>query len=124
MKTRVLVVDGDRLVADTLNLIFRANGFECEAVYTAAEALERSRTFQPQLLLCDVSMPAENGLQLAEKLSLEQPGCRLLLLTAYAGNVARVESHAEALRRPLKLLRKPCRPEELLSEAHALLATA
>ena len=38
MKQRVLVVDDDRLVADTLNLVFQANGYECEAVYCAADA--------------------------------------------------------------------------------------
>ena len=41
MKQRVLVVDDDRMVADTLNLVFQANGYESEAVYSAAEGLAR-----------------------------------------------------------------------------------
>ena len=67
MKQKILVVDDDRLVADTLNLVFLANGFESEARYSAAEGLSRARTFAPQLMLCDVTMPEENGLELAEK---------------------------------------------------------
>ena len=47
MKQRVLVVDDDRLVADTLNLVFQANGYESEAVYCAADGLARARTFAP-----------------------------------------------------------------------------
>jgi CheY-like chemotaxis protein len=124
MKQRVLVVDDDRMVADTLNLVFQANGYESEAVYSAAEGLARARTFFPGLLLCDISMPEETGLQLAEKLQHEMPGCKLLMLTAYSSNVLMVQQHATRTNRPLKLLSKPCRPELLLREAQDLLETA
>ena len=42
MKTRVLVVDDDRLVADTLSLIYNVNGYECEARYSAADGFQRA----------------------------------------------------------------------------------
>jgi CheY-like chemotaxis protein len=124
MKQRVLVVDDDRMVADTLNLIFQANGYESEAAYSAATGLERARAFAPSLLLCDVTMPFETGLQLADKLHREMPECKVLMLTAYTSNTARVEQHAIERKRSLKLLSKPCRPEDLLREAHDLLQTA
>ena len=124
MKQRVLVVDDDHLVADTLQLVFKANGYDSEAVYSAAEALARARTFSPGLLLCDISMPEQSGLQLAEALHREMPNCKLLMLTAYASNALKVEQHISRTRRPLKLLTKPCRPELLLHEAHTLLQTA
>ena len=124
MKQRILVVDDDRLVADTLNLVFQANGYESEAVYSAAAGLARARTFAPGLLLCDVTMPGENGLQLAETLNREMPSCKLVMLTAYYSNVAKVEAHASQMNRSLKVLNKPCRPEFLLSECHALLQAA
>lgn len=124
MKQRVLVIDDDRLVADTLTLIFQANGYDSEAVYSAADGLARARTFAPELLLCDVTMPEETGLQLAEKLQHEMPNCKLLMLSAYASNAIKVEQHASRTQRPLKLLNKPCRPELLLREAYDLLQTA
>jgi len=124
MKQRVLVVDDDHLVADTLNLVFQANGYECEAVYSAADGLARARTFAPGLLLCDISMPEQNGLQLAEALHLEMPNCKLLMLTAYSSNAIKVEQHATRMKRPLRMLNKPCRPEVLLRAAHDLLQTA
>jgi CheY-like chemotaxis protein len=124
MRKRVLVVDDDRLVADTLRLIFKTNGFQAEACYSAADGLKRARSFAPQLLLCDVTMPEENGLQLAEKVHREMPECKVLMLTAYASNAIQVELHSEQTKRPLKLLNKPCQPELLLKEAEELLRTA
>jgi CheY-like chemotaxis protein len=122
MKKKILVIDDDRLVADTLSLIFLANGFESESRYSAAEGLERARTFEPELLLCDVSMPEESGLSLVEKISSELPACRMLMLTAYSNNALKVQQSSRRINRTLPLLAKPCPPEELLRETRALLA--
>ena len=66
MKQRVLVVDDDKLVADTLSLVFRANGFEAEACYSAAEGLERARTYRSgaAAVRCD-DAGNDSGLELA-----------------------------------------------------------
>ena len=124
MKQRILVVDDDRLVADTLSLVFAVNGYDAEARYSAAAGIERARSFGPELVLCDVTMSEENGLQLADKLRREMPKTRVLLFTAYANNAAKVEAHSTRTGHPLRLLSKPCRPEELLRECGALLKTA
>jgi CheY-like chemotaxis protein len=124
MKTRVLVVDDDRLVADTLSLIYNANGYECEASYSAAEGFERAKAFLPALMLCDVTMPEESGLQLADRVEESMPNTRVLMLTAYASNAAQVVAQSRRMRRPLKLLSKPCRPDDLLRESQAVLRTA
>lgn len=121
MKKRVLVVDDDRLVADTLSMIFRVNGFDAQARYSAKEGLACARSFAPSLLLCDVTMPDQTGLQLADTINRELPSCQMLMLTAYSSNAAKVELQAMRMKRPLKLLNKPCRPELLLQEAKALL---
>jgi CheY-like chemotaxis protein len=118
---RVLVVDDDRLVADTISLVFRANGFEAEATYSAAEGLERARTFDPELLLMDITMPERTGLELAEDMHRERPGCKLLLLTAYSSNLAKVQSMSAQMKRELRVLSKPVRPEELLEHASEML---
>lgn len=122
MRQRVLVVDDDRLVADTLRMVFVVNGFESEACYSADDALHKARSFDPELLLCDVTMPGQTGLQLAATISREMPKCQMIMLTAYLSNAASVELEALRMKRPLKLLSKPCRPELLLKEAGELLA--
>jgi CheY-like chemotaxis protein len=124
MKTRVLVVDDDRLVADTLSLIYNANGYECEASYSAAEGYERAKAFSPALMLCDVTMPEESGLQLADRMQENMPNIRVLLLTAYASNEAKVMAQSRRMHRPLRLLSKPCRPDDLLRATQALLGAA
>ncbi len=124
MKTRVLVVDDDRLVADTLSLVFQANGFESEARYSAAEGFERAKSFAPAIMLCDITMPLESGLELADRVHDALPGTQLLLLTAYSSNAASVRAQSHRMRRPLKLLSKPCRPDDLLRETRALLQSA
>jgi CheY-like chemotaxis protein len=121
---RVLIVDDDRLVADTLTLIFERNGFNAKAAYSADEALECSREFTPNLLLCDVTMPARDGLSLVEDMTREQPACRILVLTGFYSNLKSVREQASRLARPLGVLTKPCQPAELLREAAALLAMA
>src|SRR6201999_433929 len=107
MKQRVLVVDDDKLVADTLSLIFRANGFDAEACYSAAEGLERARTYDPELLLCDVTMPEITGLELAARINHEMPECKILMLTAYSTNLAKVGEHSQKMGRPMNVLSKP-----------------
>lgn len=124
MKQRILVVDDDKLVADTLSMVFIANGFEAEASYSAAAALDRARTFEPSMMVCDVTMPQRNGLELVQDMDREMPNCKILMLTAYASNLAKVGEQSQRMRRPLSVLSKPCRPEVLLQELHSLMRSA
>lgn len=124
MKDRVLVVDDDRLVADTLCLIFRANGFESEARYSAATGFAYAQSYRPSLMLCDVIMPEESGFQLAHRVREALPHTKMLLLTAYPSTAAEVHDPKGQMRSSLKLLSKPCRPDDLLRETRALLRTA
>jgi len=121
---RVLVVDDDCLVADTLTLIFEKSGFKAKAAYSADQGLECSREFVPNLLLCDISMPGRDGLSLLSDVTRELPACRILVLTGFYSNLKNVREQAGKLSRPVGILTKPCQPSELLREAVALLATA
>lgn len=125
MKTRVLVVDDDHLVADTLSMIFNANGYECEALYSAADAFERAKEFIPALVLCDVVMPEESGIQLAWRVQDHLPQTRVLMLTGYGVPTPPAEAEVGQGSRPTPpTLRKPCRPDDLLRESRRLLQSA
>jgi len=121
---RILVVDDEHLVADTLGLIFRKHGFEAKVAYSADAALDCARSFSPDLLLCDISMPDRNGLELMADFNRELPNCRVLVLTGYYSNLVRVREQADKLRRAARVLTKPCNPVELLREAGRMLAIA
>jgi CheY-like chemotaxis protein len=119
---RVLVVDDDRLVADTITMVFEKSGFRAKTAYSADQALEYSREFSPDLLLCDITMPHRDGLALVNDIARELPSCRVILLTGFYSNLKLVREHTRTLPRPVGVLTKPCQPTELLREATELLA--
>lgn len=121
---RVLVVDDDRLVADTLTLIFAKSGFQAQTAYSADQALAAARTFHPHLLLCDVTMPGRDGLALVCDVTRELPSCRIIVLTGFYSNLKNVREQSSRLARPVGILTKPCPPTDLLREATSMLATA
>jgi CheY-like chemotaxis protein len=120
----VLILDDEHLVADTLGIIFRKHGFETRVTYSAEEALESARTFPPDLLLCDISMPGRTGLDLMADIGREVPECRVLVLTGHYSNLSPIQEQSLKMPRPSRVLTKPCDPSELLRQAGQLLATA
>ncbi len=124
MMHRVLIVDDEPVVADTLRLIFQKNGFEAESVYSADDAMLRAATFSPELLLCDISMPEKDGVELISAMTDGYPGCRILVLTGAYSSMARVREFGLKLKRKLPILAKPCAPAEVLREADDLLLMA
>ena len=120
---RVLIVDDEHLIADTLTVIFGKGGFDAQAAYSADQAMEYARESPPNLLLCDISMPGRDGVELVKEMSGEFPACRILVLTGFHSNVQRVSDQSSKLSRPLGIMTKPCAPDDLLREANALLAS-
>jgi len=118
---RILVVDDNRLVADTLGLIFRKNGFDVRTAYSAHDALSSAREFNPQLMLCDIDMPERDGIALMGDIGEALPSCRILVLTGFYSSLKRVHERASTLQGPVGVLTKPCEPVDLLREAGALL---
>ncbi len=121
---RVLVVDDEYLVADTLTLVFTKSGFDARTAYSADRALEMAREIEPHLLLCDITMPGKDGHALVDEISREFPACRIIVLTGFYSNLHGVREQAKRLPRPVSVLTKPCQPDELLREAAAMLARA
>jgi FixJ family two-component response regulator len=124
MKPRLLVVDDDRVVADTLHLVFASEGFDVRSRYSAHDGLVCARDFRPNVLLCDVSMPEVSGLELAGQIDRELPETKVLMITGFPHNVAPVRAQSQRQRQRLGLLMKPVRPEDLLRETRAMLRTA
>ncbi len=121
---RILVVDDDRLVADTLVLVFQKNGFQALATYSGEEALECLHRYSPHLLLCDITMPGMDGLKLAQQVTSQLPSCHIIVLTGFYSNVEPVRSQFQKLSHPVGILMKPCQPAELLHKATTLLASS
>jgi len=114
-KPRVLVVDDERVIADTLATILNQNGFEASAVYTGAEAVVRARASRPDLVISDVIMQDMNGIEAAIRIRQSLPGCKILLFSGQAATADLLEK-ARAQGHEFEILAKPVHPQDLLAK--------
>lgn len=82
MSARLLVVEDDELIASSLVRALSAQGYEAERVATLAAAEEAVRSRPPDLVLCDLSLPDGDGLELVKQLQVDRPVLPVLVLTA------------------------------------------
>ena len=65
LKPKVLVVDDERVIADTLAMILNQSGFEARPFIPAKRRVELASTFAPDMLITDVIMADLNGIDAA-----------------------------------------------------------
>ena len=111
----VLVVDDERLIADTLVLVLNRHGYEAVACYSVDDAGTILKTFRPDYLVCDVVLNQDNGIDLAILASLTLPTCRVILISGNAATMDLLEKAAESGHR-FTCLAKPIHPTELLEQ--------
>jgi CheY-like chemotaxis protein len=76
---RVLVVDDDKDVADTLAMLLECLGAETRVAYSGAAALVATDEFRPELAFLDLGMPDMDGYETARRIRLLQNGATLIL---------------------------------------------
>jgi len=114
----VLVVDDDDRLRRLLQRYLAEQGFRVSAARDATEARQMLGFMQPDLMVLDVMMPGESGLELARALRLVGHDLPILLLTARGepeDRIAGLETGAD------DYLGKPFEPRELLLRLRALL---
>lgn len=112
----VLVVDDERVIADTLSVILTRSGFTVLTAYEAETALQLAAINQPHLLLSDVMMgPGMDGTQLAMKMMQTVPGCKVLLFSGHAATVDLL-AKARSMGHDFTLMSKPVHPADLLAK--------
>ena len=115
MKTlKILVVDDEPLIAETLAQVLRLGGHEAIPVFSGEEAVERARYESFDLLLSDVMMPGISGVDAAIELEGILPFCKVVLIS---GNQKAAELLAQARDkgREFEILAKPIHPTDLLA---------
>jgi CheY-like chemotaxis protein len=110
---RVLVVDDEALIADTIVQILNRSGFQAEAAYGGQQAIDTARRSSPELILSDVLMPHIDGVEAAIQIRAFLPETRIVL---FSGQAATVEILARARERGhnFELLAKPLHPTQLI----------
>lgn len=116
---RVLILDDEQLIANTLALILNRSGFEARAVYNAEDAVEKARELSPDVLISDVIMNGTTGIEAAIRISELVPSCRVILFSGQAATADLLE-RAEANGHHFELLVKPVHPRALLQRLSEL----
>ena len=118
-RCRVLVVDDDPAVAESMTVLLELEGHEVRTAASGEVALAAARSFRPQLVLLDIGLQGMDGYQVAQQLRAQQAADESLCLvavTGYGHEEARVRSEEAGFDRHLV---KPVYPDalfELLTE--------
>jgi DNA-binding NtrC family response regulator len=122
-KERVLIVDEEHVIADTLAIIFSGAGYESRAAYSAESALELIPSWPPHLAVVDIVLPAMNGIDFAMLLKAMSSDCIIHLFTGQLDTVSLQETVLQK-GQAFEVLGKPVHPDKFLALASALFPPA
>ena len=115
---KILIVEDEKMLADSLKTLLESKGFATEAVYDGETGWEYAQTGVYDLLILDVMMPGMDGYQLAREVRAKRCATPILMLTARSG----VEDRVEGLNAGADYyLTKPFDTRELMACINALL---
>ncbi len=111
MRNRVLVLDDEKNIRDIFTLLLQENGYLVETAANAAEAFEKAKSFEPDILLLDMNLPDIPGMEVLSRFGRLYPKCQILIITAYGT----IKSAVEATKLgAYAYLEKPVDNDELL----------
>ncbi|MGH9716006.1 MAG: response regulator [Candidatus Acidiferrales bacterium] len=113
-RVRVLVVDDEPTITDTLVEILNGEGFDAMSASNAEAALASLRKFAPDVIISDVVMPGMNGVEFGVRVRSLLPRCRILL---FSGQTATVDLLRDARKHghEFEIVPKPIKPQTLIS---------
>ena len=71
-KKRILIVDDDKAVLESLRRLLELHSYEALAVQEAGEAFSKTKSFNPDVILLDLLMPRLGGLEICEMLNSDK----------------------------------------------------
>lgn len=122
MSVRILVVDDERGIVETLTAILQMKGYHVEAASDGVDGYEKARLLRPELVVSDISMPKMNGIDMAIKIAAELPGTQILLFSGQAMTLELLQQ-ARARGYNFECLMKPFHPLDLIHKVEALLGS-
>lgn len=116
---KVLVVDDDPVVGKSFNRVLSQDkGYVVITAQNAAEALERLREQEYDVVFTDIKMPGMDGVELTERVKASQPWTPIVIITGYGTTANEQRAKAAGVS---EFMRKPLSPEMIEESAqHAL----
>lgn len=115
---RILIVEDEKLLAESLSYLLRSKGFETEVAFDGENGELFAELGIYDLVILDVMMPGLNGYEVAKRLRAKRCGTPILMLTAKSA----LEDRVEGLNAGADYyLTKPFDSRELLACVNALL---
>ena len=115
---KILVIEDEKLLADSIKALLESKGFTVEAVYDGESGAEYAELGVYDLLILDVMMPGMDGYQVARRVRSKRCATPILMLTARSD----IEDRIEGLNAGADYyLTKPFDSRELLACINALL---
>ena len=115
---RILLIEDEKMLADSLSTLLTKKGFNVEAVYDGETGAEYALMGIYDLLILDVMMPGLNGYQVAREVRRKRCAVPILMLTAKSDVADRIEGLNAGAD---YYLTKPFDSQELLACINALL---
>lgn len=119
---KILIVDDEETIADTLALIFESNGYKAQAAYSAERALEMLELWRPDVAVVDVVLPGMNGIEFAIFLKANYPECHFLLFSGQPSTSGLLEE-AKKKGHLFEILAKPLHPTFMLATVAEMLSS-
>lgn len=95
MNYKMLIVDDQKGVRRLLEEIFKKEGFIIDCASDGQEAIQKTGSFNPHIILMDMKMPKMNGLEAAQAILAQYPNATIIMMTAY-GEIQIVKEALEA----------------------------
>jgi len=111
MASKVLVIDDERGILDTISILLRGEGFEVTALQNGREALDRFDELEPDIVLTDIRMPSISGIEVLESVRSWDPQTPVILMTAQASLQSAMKAVNEGA---FYYLQKPFSNDELV----------
>ena len=109
-KGRILIVDDEEDIRETLADRLEAEGFEVMQAVNGVEGMEGIRNSDPDIVLLDLQMPEMDGMQVLENIARERLETTVVVITAYGT----IERAVEAMKAgAFDFIPKPFEPDHL-----------
>lgn len=112
VKTKVLVVDDEAGILESLRILLRNEGFNCYTALGGKQGLEQIATHSPDIVLTDVRMPLVTGLDVLTASRQHDPDTPVILMTAQASLQSAVQAVNDGA---FYYIQKPFQNDELVA---------